>query len=143
MSGAPPLEDFATAFGNALSKYLQSKGLTQSEAARRIGLGKSGKARLSTYCRTSLEKRPAKPDAEILYLLCVRLGFSFEYRGYKISGSTLEGVPVPALLDAPTQLSFEFDRQFKLTNDAGAISVTVRKPSGRIEVSLTLDAAAS
>jgi transcriptional regulator with XRE-family HTH domain len=142
MSSVPQPEDFATAFGNALSEYLQSKGLTQSEAARRLELGKSGKARLSTYCRT-FDKKPAKPDAEILYLLCVRLGFSFEYRGYKISATTLEGVRVPSLKDAAKQLSFEFDRQFKLTNEAGAISVTIRKPSGRIELSLSLDAVAS
>jgi transcriptional regulator with XRE-family HTH domain len=143
MSNVEHEADFATAFGNALKQYLQDKGLTQSEAARKLGLGKGGRARLSTYCRATIRKKPAKPDAEILYLLCVKLGFSFEYRGYKISAATIRGLPVPALEDAAKQLSFEFDRQFKLTNEAGALSVTVRKPSGRIEVMLSLDAVAS
>ncbi len=143
MPNSSQTEDFATAFGDALVEYLENKGLTQSEAVKRLGLGKAGKARISTYCRRFPAKTPAKPDAEILYLLCVKLGFSFEFRGYRISAATLADVPVQALPDAAKQLTFEFDRQFKLTNEAGAISVTVKRPSGRIEVSLSLDAAAS
>jgi len=135
--------DFAAAFGEALIEFLENKGLTQSEAARRLSLGKSGKARLSTYCRRSATKKRAKPDAEILYLLCTNLGFTFEYRGYRISAATLGGIPVRPPHDAAKQLSLKFDRQFKLTNEAGAVSVTVKRPSGRIEVSLSLDAAVS
>lgn len=136
-------DGFARAFGNALVEFLQEKGLTQADAARRLGLGKAGKARINTYCRKSLDKAPAKPDAEILYLLCVHFGFSFEYRGYRISAATLGKIPVRPLPDAAKQLSLEFDRQFKLTDKAGAVSVTVRRPAGRIEVSLSLEAAAS
>jgi transcriptional regulator with XRE-family HTH domain len=135
--------DFATAFRDALVEYLNEKGLTQAEVAKLLGLGKAGRARINTYCRRSPGKSPAKPDAEILYLLCVRIGFSFEYSGYRISAATLANLPVKPLPDAVKQLAFEFDRQFKLTNEAGAISVTVKRPSGRIEVSLSLDAAAS
>lgn len=140
-SQSPEPANFATAFRDALVSFLEERGLTQAEAAKRLGLGKAGKARINTYCRKSRCRPPAKPDAEILYLLCVQLGFSFQYGGYRISAATLANAPVRQLPRAPKQLAFEFDRQFKLTNEAGAISVTVKRPSGRIEVSLSINAA--
>lgn len=131
------LEDFRLAFRKALDAFLKAKGLTQAEAARRIGISKQ---RLNAYLR---EEKPARPEVEVLYFLCVSWGFTFEYRGYIISGATLEGVPVPAPQDVAQQMPLDFDRQFKLTNEAGEISVTVKRPAGRIEVSLSLDAAVS
>lgn len=129
--------DFPAAFRAALLDFLDKKGISQTQMAKRLGISKS---RLNTYCRP---EKPARPEAEILYLLCVTVGFSFEYRGYKVSAETLTGKPVPQPKDAAKQMMLEFDRQFKLTNEAGAISVTVKRPSGRIELSLSLDAAVS
>jgi hypothetical protein len=61
-------EDFARSFGDALSQFLQSQGLTQAEAARRHGLAQgNGKGRLNTYCHDSTKGTRPKPDAEILY----------------------------------------------------------------------------
>lgn len=131
------LEDFRLAFRRALLDFLADKGLTQAEAARHIGISKQ---RFNGYCR---EKKPAHPEAEVLYFLCAKWGFSFEYRGYTISAATLEGVPVPAPASVPQQMAIDFERQFKLTNQAGEISVTVKRPSGRIELSLSIDAAVS
>ena len=41
------------------------------------------------------------------------------------------------------KLTFEFERQFNLTRKQGTVSVKVRRPSGRIEVSVSLNARAS
>lgn len=136
-------DDFPAAFQKALRNFLEMKGMTQTQLANRIGISK---ARLNTYCGAKkpkkAPKKPARPEAEILYLLCVELGFTFEYQGYRVSAATLEGVPVLQPDNVAQQIPFDFERQFKLTNDAGELSVTVKRP-GRIELSLSLGAAAS
>ena len=131
------LQDFRLAFRNALQKFLIDKGLTQAGLARDLGITKQ---RLNAYFR---EENPARPEIEVLYFLCVKLGFSFEYRGYTISAATLEGIPVPAPATVEQQIPIDFDGQFKLTNEAGELSVTVKRPAGRIELSFSLDAAVS
>ncbi|MCI0356629.1 MAG: hypothetical protein L0099_16580 [Acidobacteria bacterium] len=140
---AGPPQDFARAFGDALSQFLQDRGIKQSDAARQLGLEeKKGKARLNTYCHDSPNGKRRKPDAEILYLVCVKLGFSFEYRGYKISAATLNGKG-RRLEKKAEQLTFRFDRQFGLTDEKGAVRVSVKRPPGRIELSLSLKARSS
>lgn len=131
------LQDFRLAFRNALQNFLIDKGLTQAGLARRLGITKQ---RLNAYFR---EENPARPEIEVLYSLCVKWGFSFEYKGYTISGATLEGVPVPAPASVAQQIPIDFEGQFKLTDQNGALSVTVKRPSGRLEVSLSIDAAVS
>jgi transcriptional regulator with XRE-family HTH domain len=134
--------DFARAFGDALSQFLQARGITQAEAARRIGLAKGkGKARLNTYCHDSTKGKRAKPDAEILYRVCAELGFAFEYRGYKISAAVLNGNGTKPIKKQIEQLEIEFDGQFSLTDQTGTISIHVRRPPGRIEVALSLKGA--
>ena len=96
-----------------------------------------GKARVNTYCHDSPDGKRANPDAEVLYLACSRLGFEFEYNGYRINAANLAGEIVKP--PEGEQLSFEFDRQFNLTHDLGTVSVQVRRPVGKeTEVSISL-----
>ena len=134
------MNDFARAFGDALSGFLAGNGITQSDAANRLGLDKAGKARISTYCHDSPKGTRPRPSAEILYLACAELGFSFEYNGYKITAAALNGRSKAAEKPAE-QLSLPFYGQFDLTDERGFVSVTVKRPPGRIEVSLSLKAA--
>jgi len=135
-------QDFARAFGDALSLFLEERGITQAEAARRLGLPtEKGKARLNTYCHDSTRGKRPKPDAEILYLVCAELGFAFEYRGYKISAATLNGNGSKPKEKPVDQLQIEFDGQFKLTDQTGTVSINVKRPTGRIEVALSLKGA--
>lgn len=133
-------DDFAHAFGTALQKFLQEEGVTQSDAAGRLGLSKAGRARINTYCHGSSKGTRPNPSAEILYLVCTKLGFTFEYNGYKISAATVNGHAKSAEKTAE-QLPLALDRQFDLTDQKGAVSVTVKQPPGRVEVSLSLKAA--
>jgi|SRR5665213_1445070 len=128
--------EFSRTFRDALEKFLSEHGDTRYRAAKSVGLSR---ARLNTYFKDdSKTKRPRIPSAEVLYLLCSGLGFTFEYRGFKIGAETLTGAKVSH--PGEKQLSFEFERQFTLTNDQGALSVTIKRPVGRIELSVSLNA---
>jgi transcriptional regulator with XRE-family HTH domain len=134
-------DDFARAFGRALDQFLRGKGLNQSDAAKAMGLGDAGKARLNTYCHDSPKGIRRKPNAEMLYLLCVNLGFAFEYRGYKISAATMNGNGRKPPERRAEQLLIEFDGQFNLTDQTGTVSISVKRPPGRTEVGLSLKGA--
>jgi hypothetical protein len=141
MSPPASYTDFARAFGDALVEFLHSKEMTQSEAARQLGLeSKKGKARLNTYCHDSQKGHRTKPDAEILYLLCTKLGFNFEYMGYKISAATLNGNGSRPTEKPAEQLTIQFGGQFNLTdqNQKRTVAISVRRPPGRIEIALLL-----
>lgn len=138
MERAADSEDFARAFGNALDQFLRREGLNQSAAAKALGLGDEGKARLNTYCHDSPKGVRRKPNAEMLYLLCVNLGFAFEYKGYKISAATLNGSGKKSTEKPAEQLLIEFDGQFNLTDQTGTVSINVKRPPGRIEVALSI-----
>jgi hypothetical protein len=107
---------------------------------RRPALDKGGKSRINTYCHDSPKGKRPKPSAEVLYLACAILDFSFEYKGYRISAATLNGGPKTAAKESE-QLPLGFDGQFDLTDDKGTVSVRVKQPPGRIEVSLSLKTA--
>jgi transcriptional regulator with XRE-family HTH domain len=141
MDRIPDSEDFARAFGNALGQFLRSKGMTQSDAARALGLGEEGKARINTYCHDSPRGTRRKPNAEMLYLLCVNLGFAFEYRGYKIGAASLNGGGRKSTDKSAEQLRILFDGQFNLTDQTGTVSISVKRPPGRIDVALSLKGA--
>lgn len=134
-------DDFARAFGDALDQFLRRKGLNQSDAAKALGLGDEGKARLNTYCHDSPKGIRRKPNAEMLYLLCVNLGFAFEYKGFKISAATLNGNGRKSPERPAEQLLIQFDGQFNLTDQTGTVAITVKRPPGRIEVGLSLKGA--
>jgi len=130
--------DFARTFGDALYAFLLANGMTQADAARKLGLPEGkGKARLSTYCHDSTKGRRAKPDAEILYRVCANLGFSFEYEGYKISAAVLNGNSGSVAAKQTEQLQIEFEGQINLTDQTGAVSVKIKRPPRRIEVTIS------
>ena len=136
-------QDFARAFGDALNQFLADTGIRQSDAAKAFGL-ENGRARLNTYCRDSRKGKRPKPDAEILYLACTKLpGFYFDYKGYRISATTLNGKGTKQSQKPAEQLTLNFARQFNLTEQAGSVTVRVKRPFGRIELSISLDATAS
>jgi transcriptional regulator with XRE-family HTH domain len=137
-------KDFARAFGDALLAFLQKNGWSQAQVANRLGLGKKGKARINTYCHDSPKGTRAKPSAEVLYWVCVELGFEFEYSGHKISAATLNGHRAQPIEAPALQLPLEFQGQFDLTDQRGhqaTVSVRFRRPSGEVEVSINLKAA--
>ena len=133
-------QDFARAFGDALVKFLREKGLTQSDASKRLGLGKKGKSRLNTYCHDSPKGKRPTPDAEILYRVCADLGFEFDYKGYRITAETLNGNHSEPIEKPAEQLPLEFTGQFDLTDHKGTVSVSFKRPPGRVELSVYLKA---
>jgi transcriptional regulator with XRE-family HTH domain len=137
-------EDFARSFGKALRNYLDSTGVSQVDVVKSLGLrskksGKPSKQRLNRY----LEDSPPVPDARVLYLAFTKLdGFKFEHNGYRMIVESVRrrGSPLP---EKPTgQMTFRFNRQFKLTDknglvtERGAFAVKVKRPSGGIELSV-------
>lgn len=133
--------DFARAFGDALQRFLQDKGISQTDAAKLLGLkGRAGRARLSTYCHDSRRGTRAKPTAQILYLACTGLGFKFEYNGYTITAAALEGARKTAPPDNK-QIPLDFHGQFDLPDNKGSVSFSFRRPPGRVEMSVALRAA--
>src|SRR5271165_6150136 len=146
---AGPPKDFAHAFGDALCQYLAANNIGQTEAARLLGIeageGKKrkGGARIYSYCHDSKSGKRTKPTAEILYLAVTKLpGFKFEYNRYRISAEMLNGNGSrPPSEPRPEQRAFEFMHQFNLIRKQGIVAVKVRRrPSGRVEVSLSMDA---
>jgi hypothetical protein len=77
-----------------------------------------GRAKLNTYCHDSPRGGRCKPDAEFLYQVCVKLGFQFDYNGFRVSAST-----------------------FDLTDETGSLIVSFKRPAGRVEMSVSLKAA--
>jgi hypothetical protein len=111
--------------------------MSLAEAAREIGLGPEGKARISAYCHDSPSGKRPQPNAELFYLLCSRLGFSFEYHGYKVTAEAMNGHrkrPEKSI----EQLRIAFDSQLNLTKREGEFFIDVKRPSGRIELNLVL-----
>jgi transcriptional regulator with XRE-family HTH domain len=136
-------QDFAKTFGDALKRFLGERHMRQSEAARLIGLeGTNGKSRINSYCRDSRKGTRTMADAEIFYLLCAKLGFHFDHRGYRIVAVKLDGKRRKVTAPVSGQLTFKFDRQFNLTDHTGNVGVKVKRPPGRIELSVSLKAAA-
>ena len=125
--------DFPSLFGDALAKFLAENGITEAEAARRMDIGR---ATLNTYTRVSGR---CLPNAEVLAKACTALGFQLEYDGKKIV-ATKEEAELPAL-PKQDQLGLPFDEEFDLSDGERTISVSLRRPPGRIEVSLSLKAA--
>src|SRR5579864_7183607 len=126
---------FARAFGEALSRFLEGKSMSLTDAAREIGLGQEGKARISAYCHESSKGKRPKPNAELLYLLCSKLGFGFEYQGYKVTAKAMNGARPKPSAEPIEQLRIAFDGQLNLTSQEGQFSMDIKRPPGRIEVS--------
>jgi len=148
-SNSDPPKDFAHAFGDALNDFLQNTQMGQSEAARLLGIEagegekRKGGARINSYCRDSKDGKRTKPNAEILFLACTKLpGFSFIYNGHRINAETLNGNGSKPSEQPAKQLTFTFERQFNLTSRQGTVEVKVKRPPGRIELSVSVNAKA-
>jgi transcriptional regulator with XRE-family HTH domain len=142
--GADNSKDFARAFGDALLNFLKINGIDQSEAAKQLGLGAEGKARLNTYCHDSTKGKRPRPNAEVLYLLCVKLGFEFEYNGYKISAATLNGNGAKPTAKQSEQLLLDYDGQFDLIGAngvVGTVSASFKRSPSQVELTVSLKAA--
>lgn len=145
-------KDFAHAFGKALSDFLIANNIGQSEAARLLGIEakegekRKGGARIYSYCHDSRDGKRPKPDAEILYLALTKLpGFTFEYKGHRISAEMLSGNGTKhANIATHEQRTFEFARQFDLTRRQGTVAVKMKRQPGKaFEFSVSVDAKAS
>jgi hypothetical protein len=138
-------QEFARAFGNALSQFLDGK-MGQSEAAKLLGLldknGKPRRSRLNSYFHDSADGERTEALASVLFLACTRLpGFYLDYAGYRLKAVRLD--EKHRREKTSEQLAFSFHRQFELADEAGNIDVKVRRPAGRIEVSVSLGAKVS
>jgi len=129
--------DFARAFGNALAEFLIQKKISQNQAAQLLGIGR---AKLNTYCHDSPRGIRRKPDAEFLYLVCAKLGFEFHYNDFKISAATFHGRPAKPIGFPAGPLLRDFERQFNLTDETGTVTVSFKRPAGRVEMSVSLKA---
>jgi hypothetical protein len=79
-----------------------------------------------------------------LVLNCPALpGFSFVHKGHRINAETTGGNSVKASVKPAEQLTLGFERQFDLTKRQGTVKVKVRRPPGRIGLSISLDEKAS
>jgi transcriptional regulator with XRE-family HTH domain len=131
-------DHFSRAFGDSLQTFLNLKGITYAEAARRLGVER---ATLPTYWTDDSNGKRRKARVELLYRACIELGFEFEYNGYNIAARSLikpegQGQPRPS-----EQLHLDFSRQFKLTEDDGEVSVKLsRRQPGRFQLSVSLEA---
>jgi transcriptional regulator with XRE-family HTH domain len=124
-----PVDDFADLLGDAFEAFLSTQGLNQAEAATRMGMGR---ATLNTYT-SGVNGERRRPPAEFLTKACVLLGFEFEYEGHVIVARK-KGKPVAI---EEKQLHLEFTRQIDLAKN-GAITVGLKKPPGKIELSFSL-----
>jgi len=134
-------ERFAVAFGGALKVFLGRTGMSQVDLAKKLGLmdksGDPNKQRINTYLTDS----PPMPEAQVLYLACTKLpGFTFEFEGYQLKAVRRKGTVSEK---ASAQMTFRFNRQFDLIDKAGQVKVRVKRPSGKIELLVSLDAKAS
>jgi hypothetical protein len=144
-ANADPPKDFAHAFGDALNDYLTENKMGQSEASRLLGIEgdqgekRKGGARIYNYLRDKRNGTRTNPNAEILFLACTKFpGFSFVYNGHRINAAAVNGNGKRAPERLAEQLTF--DRQFNLTRKQGTVAVKVSRPSGRIEVTLSIEA---
>ena len=120
----------------------------QSDAARVLELldknGKPRRSRLNSYFHdvTTGERKGKRPvaSAQVLFLACTKLGFFFDYGGYRIRATRLSEKQRE---EPRRQMVFSFDRQFGLVENGGKVDVKVKRPPGRIEVRVSLDAEAS
>jgi transcriptional regulator with XRE-family HTH domain len=129
-------EDFTRVFGDALKAHLDKLGIEYAAAAPRLGVTKSA---LSTYWSDDGGKR-RKPRAALLFKACSEFDFTFEYKGFRISADALGSRRRKGTHPKSEQLTLDYQRQFKLTEDDGNVSVRLRRAQGRIALSVSLKA---
>ena len=131
-----PEDDFARAFGDALKAHLDNIGLDYAKAAPRLGVTK---AALSTYWNNDAKGKRRKPRAALLFKACSELDFTFEHKGFRVSATTL-GNRGERKISKSEQLLLDYQRQFKLTEDNGNVSVRLKRGPDRVDFSVSLKA---
>jgi transcriptional regulator with XRE-family HTH domain len=129
-------DKFARALGEALRRFLDENGIKVTEAAARLGMNKQT---LSSYWTDNAKGQRNHARAELLFLACVELGFVFEYEGRSVSAIRPSGVKKNGEARR-RQLVLPFMRTFELADQNGRISLSVKRPSGRVELSLSMKA---
>jgi hypothetical protein len=129
-------DDFARAFGDALKAHLDDKGISYTKASILLGVRKQT---LSTYWTDGIDGKRRKPRAELLFRACIELAFTFEFHGYRVAADTLTRHAENSTATSE-QLHLDFSRQFKLTEDNGRVSVSLKRHPGSVELSVSLKA---
>jgi hypothetical protein len=126
-------DKFSDTLANALNAFFRTKGMSEAQAATRMEMKP---ATLNTYTTGAKDKgkerKRRRPPAELLARACL-LGFEFEFQGYVI-GARKEGQPAST---EEKQLHLQFTRQIDLAEN-GAITVGLKRPPGKIELSVSL-----
>src|SRR5689334_5542801 len=91
---------FAREFGEQLEKFLKDHLMKPSEAAERMGRSKQNlNGYINDQKRLTKEQKVVtdrvKPKSDVLFLACAKLGFIFEYGGYRLRAEKSDGTPVP------------------------------------------------
>ena len=128
-------DKFARAFGEALKVFLDEKGISVTEAANRVEINKQT---LSTYWTDNAKGKRPLAGSDVLFAACAVLGFEFEYEGFKITASRTKGTRKE--IAKIEQLHLPFSREFELVDQKGSVTVTVKRPPGRVEFSVSLKA---
>lgn len=123
-------EEFADKFGIDLDQFLGGRGVSEADASR---LMEMSRGTLNTYTR-GVKGRRRRPTAETLARACIALGFEFEFEGYTIVA--LKDGKRAQVEDK--QLHLEFTRQFDLATNGGTVAVGLKRPPGRIELTVSL-----
>ena len=123
-------QEFAKALGNALWQYIDGR-MGQARAAEILGVRRN---RLNYYLHDLPNGKRKEPASSVLYLACTKFpGFAFEHGGYRLKAVKLG----EKRREKPSeQLAFSFYRQIK----TGKVNVKMKRPPGRIELSLSLGA---
>lgn len=140
--------EFARSFRSALRKFMGEQGQGPTGVASALGItnaktSKPAKQRINNYLR----EPPSPPEGQILYLACTRLeGFRFEHEGFRLIAQAVPRNGAAPQERPAKQMAFRFRRKFNFTDqkgsviETGAFLVKVKRPPGRVEVSLSLKA---
>ena len=127
-------DTFARAFGDALRQFLDDRGISVTAAAARMGMNKQT---LSSYWTDTSEGKRNKARAELLFLACAELDFEFEFQGRTVSARPSSGAKGQK---TPPQMARDYAEEFELQDRKGRLSVRLKRPPGRVEVSMSLKA---
>jgi len=125
-----PADDFTNFFGDAFEAFLKTKGMSEADVATLMHMSRGT---INTYT-AGVKGERRRPPAEFLAKACI-LGFEFEYEGHIIVARK-KGKRVSV---EEKQLHLQFTRQIDLAQN-GAITVGLKKPPGKIELSFSIKA---
>lgn len=131
---------FAKALGDAIREFLEHEGIQKVDVAEDFGV--ASKQLFHHYLNDRKNGTRVPTPAYVFYLACTRLGFRFDYEGYRISARRIKGESEQAAKPSG-QYTLNFDRTFELSDRTGTLKVTVKRPPERLELLVSVDAKAS